>query len=64
LDGRPNYTDEAVTGEVWGYGATSQKPVWLAQKMDATKPLEAPAMPLSPLFALDRTRRNSWLMPV
>jgi hypothetical protein len=51
LDGKPNYVEGATGGEVWGYGVLKQ-PVLLAQKVGSDQSLMAPAMPLSPLFAL------------
>jgi hypothetical protein len=53
LDGKPNFVDNPISGEVFGYGAAHKQPVLLAAKIEAGQPLKERAMPLSPLFALD-----------
>lgn len=52
LDGKPNYIDNTVSGEVFGYSAVRRRPVLLADKIETGRPLEEQPMPLSPLFAL------------
>jgi len=52
LDGKPNFVDDSVSGEVYGYSAALKQPVLLAAKIEAGRPLKEQAMPLSPLFAL------------
>jgi hypothetical protein len=52
LDGKPNFVDNSISGEVFGYSAARKQPVLLAAKIDAGQPFKEPAMPLSPLFAL------------
>ena len=53
LDGKPNFVDNSISGEVFGYSAARKQPVLLAAKIEAGQPLKEQAMPLSPLFALD-----------
>jgi hypothetical protein len=53
LDGKPNFVDNSVSAEVFGYSAARKQPVLLAAKIDAGQPFQEPAMPLSPLFSLD-----------
>jgi hypothetical protein len=53
LDGKPNFVDNSISGEVFGYSAARKQPVLLSEKIEAGQPLMEPAMPLSPLFALD-----------
>jgi hypothetical protein len=53
LDGKPDYLADSVAGEVFGYSAATQQPVWLAAKVGTGQPFKEPAMPLSPLFSLD-----------
>ena len=52
LDGKPNFTDDSISGEVFGYSATHKVPVFLAASIAAGHQLKEPAIPLSPLFAL------------
>jgi hypothetical protein len=58
LDGRPDYLDMPVGGEIWGYAAKDKQPVLLAAKMDDGQALKQPALPLSPLFGLDRPAKE------
>ena len=53
LDGKPNFVDNSISGEVFGYSAARKQPVLLSAKIEAGQQLMEPAMPLSPLFALD-----------
>jgi hypothetical protein len=53
LDGKPNFVDNSISGEVFGYNAARKQPVLLAAKIEAGQSLKELAMPLSPLFALD-----------
>jgi hypothetical protein len=53
LDGKPNFVDNSVSGEVFGYSAARKQPVLLIAKIAAGQPLKEQAMPLSPLFALN-----------
>jgi hypothetical protein len=53
LDGKPNFVDNSVSAEVFGYSAARKQPVLLAAKIDAGQSLKEPAMPLSPLFSLE-----------
>jgi hypothetical protein len=53
LDGKPNFVDNSISGEVFGYSAARKQPVLLSAKIEAGQPLMEPAMPMSPLFALD-----------
>jgi hypothetical protein len=53
LDGKPNFIDNSIFEEVFGYSAARKRPVLLAAKIEAGQPLKEQAMPLSPLFALD-----------
>jgi hypothetical protein len=53
LDGKPNFIENSISGEVFGYSAVRKQPVLLAAKIEAGQPLKEQAMPLSPLFALD-----------
>jgi hypothetical protein len=53
LDGKPNFVDNSVSGEVFGYSAARKQPELLAAKIDAGQPFKEPAMPLSPLFSLE-----------
>jgi hypothetical protein len=52
LDGKPNFVDNSVSGDVFGYSAAGKQPLLLAAKIDAGQPFKEPAMPLSPLFSL------------
>jgi len=56
LDGKPNFVDNSMSGEVFGYNAARKQPVLLSAKAEAGQPLIEPAIPLSPLFALDSPR--------
>ena len=58
LDGKPNFVDLPVSGEVFGFSAARHQPVWLAANPQAGPKLREPAMPLSPLFALVRPGRE------
>jgi hypothetical protein len=53
LEGKPNFVDNSISGEVFGYSAARKQPVLLAAKIAAGQPLKEQAIPLSPLFALD-----------
>jgi hypothetical protein len=53
LDGKPNFIDNSIFEEVFGYSSARKRPVLLAAKIEAGQPLKEQAMPLSPLFALD-----------
>lgn len=52
LDGKPNFVDTSISGEVFGYSAARKQPILLSVKIGAGQPLKEQAMPLSPLFAL------------
>jgi hypothetical protein len=56
LDGKPNYINGAAAGEVWGYSLTRKQPVLLANPNGGV--LNEPAVPLSPLFALTKPRKE------
>ena len=58
LDGKPNFIDNSISGEVFGYSTARKQPVFLAAKTEAGQPLKELAMPLSPLFALDSPRKE------
>jgi hypothetical protein len=58
LDGKPNFVDNSISGEVFGYSAARKQPVLLAAKSEAGQPLKEQALPLSPLFALDSPRKE------
>lgn len=58
LDGKPNYIDDSLAGEVFGYSAAGKLPVLLAAKIETGRPLAEPALPLSPLFALTVSRQE------
>jgi len=51
LDGKPNFADDSIAGEVFGYSAASKLPVLLAKKIENGHQLRESAVPLSPLFA-------------
>jgi hypothetical protein len=53
LDGKHNFVDNSISGEVFGYSAARKQPVLLVAKIEAGQPLKERAMPLSPLFALN-----------
>jgi hypothetical protein len=57
LDGKPNFVGSSVPGEIWGYNSSHSQPVLLAMKTGASSFQEL-AMPLSPLFALERPRKE------
>jgi hypothetical protein len=57
LDGKPNYVGSSAPGEIWGYNSSHSLPVLLAMKASASS-FQEPAMPLSPLFALERPRKE------
>ena len=52
LDGKPNFIDDTISGEVFGYSAARKLPVYLAATISTGHQLREPALPLSPLFAL------------
>lgn len=54
LDGKPNFTEIVAAGEVFGYSAARRQPVLLPSRIETRLALNEPAMPLSPLFILDR----------
>jgi hypothetical protein len=58
LNGQANYVDQSMAGEVFGYGAAQKRPVLLAARVEMNRPLKEPAMPLSPLFALEAPRKQ------
>jgi hypothetical protein len=55
VDGKPNFVGGTIPGEIWGYRAGRSQPVLLAVKAGANT-FSEPAMPLSPLFALEKPR--------
>ena len=57
LDGKPNFVGSSAPEEVWGYHSSHSQPVLLAMKAGASS-FQEPAMPLSPLFALERPSRE------
>jgi hypothetical protein len=52
LDGKPNFIDDSISGEVFGYSAARKLPVLLAATIATGHQLREPALPLSPIFAL------------
>ena len=56
LDGKPNYINGAAAGEVWGYSLARRQPVLLANPNSSE--LKEAAVPLSPLFALPKPRKE------
>lgn len=52
LDGKPNFIDDSISGEVFGYSAARKLPVLLAATIATGNQLREPALRLSPLFAL------------
>jgi hypothetical protein len=58
LDGKPNFVDCSVSGEVFGYSAARKQPVLLASKIAPGQPFKEQAIPLSPLFALTSPRKE------
>jgi len=57
LDGKPNFVGSSAPEEIWGYNSSHSQPVLLAMKAGASS-FQEPAMPLSPLFALERPRKE------
>jgi hypothetical protein len=57
LDGKPNFAGSSAPEEIWGYNSSHSQPVLLAMKVGAGS-FQEPAMPLSPLFALERPRKE------
>jgi hypothetical protein len=57
LDGKPNFVGSSTPEEIWGYNSSYSQPVLLAMKAGAIS-FQEPAMPLSPLFALERPRKE------
>jgi hypothetical protein len=57
LDGKPNFVGSSAPREIWGYNSSHSQPVLLAMKAGASS-FREPAMPLSPLFALERPRKE------
>ena len=57
LDGKPNYVGSSAPEEIWGYNSSHSQPVLLAMKAGAIS-FQEPAMLLSPLFALERPRKE------
>jgi hypothetical protein len=57
LDGKPNFVGSSAPEEIWGYNSSHSQPVLLAMKAGANS-FQEPAMPLSPLFALEKPRKE------
>jgi hypothetical protein len=57
LDGKPNFVGGAGTGEIWGFRSGRSQPVLFTLKAGANT-FSEPAMPLSPLFALEKPRQD------
>jgi hypothetical protein len=57
LDGKPNFVGSSAPEEIWGYNSSRSQPVLLAMKAGASSFQEL-AMPFSPLFALERPRKE------
>jgi len=57
LDGKPNFVGSSAPAEIWGYNSSHSQPVLLAMKAGA-RSFQEPALPLSPLFALERPRKE------
>ena len=57
LDGKPNFVGSSAPEEICGYNSSYSQPVLLAMKAGAIS-FQEPAMPLSPLFALERPRKE------
>ena len=57
LDGKPNFVGSSTPEEIWGYNSSHSQPVLLAMKA-GTGSFQESAMPLSPLFALERPRKE------
>jgi hypothetical protein len=57
LDGIPNFVGNSAPEEMWGYNSSYSHPVLLAMKPGASS-LQEPAIPLSPLFALEKPRKE------
>jgi hypothetical protein len=57
LDGKPNFIGNSAPDEIWGYNSSLSQPVSLAMKAGASS-FQEPAMPLTPLFTLERPRNE------
>ncbi|MGA2280570.1 MAG: hypothetical protein ABSG80_09735 [Verrucomicrobiota bacterium] len=57
LDGKLNFVGSSAPEELWGYNSSHNQPVLLALKAGADS-FQEPAMPLSPLFAFERPRKE------
>ncbi|MGO9588187.1 MAG: hypothetical protein ACLP2Y_18575 [Limisphaerales bacterium] len=57
LDGKPNFVGSSAPEEIWGYNSSHNQPVLLTMKAGASS-FQEPAMPFSPLFALERPRKE------
>jgi hypothetical protein len=57
LDGKPNFVGSSAPEEIWGYNSSHSQPVLLAMKAGAIS-FQEPALPLSPLFTLERPRKE------
>ena len=57
LDGKPIFVGSSTPEEIWGYNSSHSQPALLAMKAGANSFQES-AMPLSPLFVLERPRKE------
>ncbi len=58
LDGKPNFVENSVSNDLWGYSANGKYVVLLAATTDPDKSLREPAMVLSPIFSVANSRKE------